>query len=61
MFLHSFFPNMAIGTKGVREQCPVSQTLKLLQLFALRTGVTTVNSAPALQNPEKQIGNEAQW
>lgn len=50
-----------MGTKGAREQCPVSQTLKLLELFALRTDVTTVDSVPALQNSEKQIGNEAKW
>lgn len=61
MLLHSFFSAMVMGTRGIREQCPVSQILKLLQLFALRTGVTTVNSVPALHNSEKQIGNEAQW
>lgn len=52
---------MAMGTRGVREQHPVSQTLKLLQLFALRTVGTTMNSVLAVQNCEKQIGNEVQW
>ena len=52
---------MSMGTRGVRGQPPVSQTLKLLQLFALGTGGTTVNSVPALQNCGKEIGNEARW
>lgn len=61
MFLHSLFSSMAMGTRGVREQCPAPQTWKFVQLFALRMGVTTVNSVPSLQNSEKQVSKNRWW